>query len=395
MESPAKPSTLQQQRLIATLILIIVLAALGVFSYFQAKKLSAPSSNQAITLLGSQAFGELSLNASAARSAATTDAKLELSAPESKAIGKTEPSTLIPPVTSYHFVYAGMPLSQPETSVNVLRPTRSKGSDKFSDLLNNAGFTVGNSSPLRKGLAQTITIKDQNEEYHADIDLVKGVLSISLNSAFDAAVSRSSSNQAENNPQLSNEETLSIADSFLSRFGISATTYGKPWVQDQSSSLATVVYPITVNNLPIYDISGNLYGLRITVDASTKKVTSLQNARTIKAEASAYPAETDTNILLEIASTGGIQQFWQQGENVQEISLDTPIKGYVLNTIYKETEEELLIPALIFPVKPSNTSQTLGLSSVIVPLAKGALQSSFIEGTRPVPMPVPMLDHVH
>jgi hypothetical protein len=68
------------------------------------------------------------------------------------------------------------------------------------------------------------------------------------------------------------------------------------------------------------------------------------------------------------------------------ITLGEPTMGLVTYYRYvKNTNEELLVPSLIFPVDKAEGDQALYRTHVVVPLAQDLLEEQFMQ---PVPMPL-------
>ncbi|MGE5297953.1 MAG: hypothetical protein ACM3KM_02220, partial [Acidobacteriaceae bacterium] len=220
--------------------------------------------------------------------------------------------------------------------------------------------------------------------------------SVSINGAWPKLMYDCSANIAcpgsqpvkiENIP--SDEEVISIANSFLSDHGISKDLYGEPVVQndwrimyDRNPAGAyvpetiTVVYPLQIQDQTLYDEGGNKSGLNVSINVRNKKVISVYDLAVPNFQSSQYDAETDSAKLLKIAEKGGMYGYVQpNAKKFVDIELGTPKIELVRMWNYKNNQsEELLIPSLIFPItKLPDSDPYFYRNSVTVPLIKEIL----------------------
>lgn len=185
-------------------------------------------------------------------------------------------------------------------------------------------------------------------------------------------------------------DLIAMADAFISDHQIDLKHYGQAevdntWRQNYNPEVngndfyvpeyAAVVYPLLVGNEPVRDTSGNLFGIRVTINLLQKAASGLNNLTLYRYEASAYPLENDSARLIKLAEAGGWNRnYYSSGENVQEVELGTPTKTFVQLWRYTDNRnDELLVPALIFPIKNIPEGFYYGQRSVIVPLVKELL----------------------
>jgi hypothetical protein len=190
-----------------------------------------------------------------------------------------------------------------------------------------------------------------------------------------------------------------IADSFLNDHGISKASFGTPVVDRRwgrvypmaaSADAAnaqvmptyvpdnvTVTYPLLIDGMTAYDQSGYPYGLSVGVDIRNKRVSNVWNLQSLDYQASSYEAITDAKQILDIASRGDLyaMPFGQDShEKAHDVKLGAPEKVLMQtwHTAKDGTGEELLVPALRFPVSSENPYDTYR-EAVMVPLVKDLL----------------------
>lgn len=185
---------------------------------------------------------------------------------------------------------------------------------------------------------------------------------------------------------------IDMSDKFLSDHKINRAHYGEPQVDnswrdyyDRSEDkanyyipeYATIIYPLMLDGQAVKNQSGAYVGLQVTINLFKNAVSGLSGLTPYRYETSNYSLETSADTILEIAENGGWNRnYYIQSENVQTIELGTPERAYV--QVYKyenNTNEELLVPALIFPIinLPEN-SVYYGNKSIVVPLVPDLLK---------------------
>lgn len=219
----------------------------------------------------------------------------------------------------------------------------------------------------------------------------------------------------------SDETLIKQANEFLAKHKLDLSQYGEPMVDNNRRNESTmasnqasfyipeqasVIYPFQVAGMNLRDQSGDYSGVRVNINILNKVVTGLDNLSLNRFEFSSYSLETDFQRILKIAEKGG-WGFWSMGgfpeSEVIELSLGTPEFSYINLWRYEDNKnEELLVPALIFPVIVDNNLEYYGQRSVIVPLVKEMLAelesnqsdqgNDYPGGTiEPLPMPMPFI----
>jgi len=185
-------------------------------------------------------------------------------------------------------------------------------------------------------------------------------------------------------------DLIAMADSFLAEHQIDTKHYGAAqvenyWRQDYERSTdkenyyipeyASVVYPLLVDGSPVRDQSGNYFGLRVNINLLKKAVSGLNNLSPYRYEASPYELETSVERILKIAASGGFNRsFYGTGEEMKELSLGTPERSFVQVYRYVDNRnDELMVPALVFPIIDKPTTGYYGQNYVVVPLVKELL----------------------
>lgn len=185
-------------------------------------------------------------------------------------------------------------------------------------------------------------------------------------------------------------DLIAMADSFLAEHQIDTKHYGAAqvenyWRQDYERSAdkenyyipeyASVVYPLLVDGSPVRDQSGNYFGLRVSVNLLKKAVSGLNNLSPYRYEASSYELETSVERILKIAAAGGFNRsFYGTGEEMKELSLGTPERSFVQIYRYVDNRnDELMVPALVFPILDRPATGYYGQNHVVVPLVKELL----------------------
>ena len=208
----------------------------------------------------------------------------------------------------------------------------------------------------------------------------------------------------------SDEEAIQIADQFLADYSVSREGYGAPQVQDyawrtfyeRSTDKANyyipeqvqVVYPLMLEGKAVFDEGGNISGMNVTVDARTKRATSLYDLTTKQFTISQYKGETDSKRILDVAERGGFRNYLYTDPNVKTkttLELDTPtiemVKIWYSADNYKSSDE-LFVPAYVFPIKNWEAAGYYR-KNVFVPLVADILESDRDYG-QPIPLDSPM-----
>ena len=399
---------LPRQRPFLLLLAILVLVAMvAVVSYMYAKRRIHQGNTVQINVVGEKAFGSL------AQTTQGVDSELSGAAPRSADAGLNASSTLVAPAptglpdsklipapyTSLTYKYVGAAINQPDQKVQVLRRLGGTAPKGMGDLLHSSGLDLMSGTSLTSGSIQSTSFT--LDDYRVDVDFVSGHISMYRTDSLGKAVPMVAQIPIRilGGSALSDSDTLAVAANFISKYGITTASYGSPVVErpvgftaSDTYSQLSVVYPLVVSNRPVYSSDGAVAGLRLAIDTSTKSVISLDNLTTSSYEASLYDAETDSAVLIAIATSGfagSIQAYSSSEPNgtgsnpqVEVAELGDPQLCYQLFTQYDtstSTSHDVLVPALAFPVSKGVINDAP--DRVVVPLTKELLTN----GTGEIP----------
>lgn len=318
---------------------------------------------------------------------------------------------IMPPYYGYKFVYKGDALELTDETVQVLR--RQLGESSSRDLKN---FLLANDFGLADfGSFSNLKLQsfnfteDRDHGYSVMVNFADGSIAINedwlrwpdahLNCAdqpcYDAG-------KIEIGEIPSDKDLIAIADDFLSRHGIATGDFGQPSVEnfwrmqyEQSSSQTdfyppetiSVIYPLRILGQEVFDEAGNPFGMTISVNTRVRQVTGLWNLTTQRYQSSDYAAETDAGKIIKIAEAGGFRRNYplEDSAGAKTLSLGTPDISLVKIYSWQDgVNQELLVPALVFPVVDApGSADYYSPKNVVVPLAKELLDESVFIGPHP------------
>ncbi len=324
--------------------------------------------------------------------------------------------SILPVYDNFKFVYAGEKVDLADENLSVMRRVKGFGSNpNLASIVKNFSVPTFSLKNLQSPYVEMLTLtEDRDFGYMVNINFKEGSVSINENWFRWQTPDRMCQDEAcYNRYRLtvsdlpSDEEVIAISDSFLSGYGISKSGYGAPVVQKQwfrdyqiapDKSVAwvpdvlTVVYPVVVNGQTVYDQSGNISGLMVSVNARVKKVSGVNELYNQVYESSEYPAETSWERILKVAEAGGNNIYYPYYENSAPgtiLKLGTPKTDLVKmwkNELGKESYE-ILVPALVFPIMDAPANFPSYRSSVVVPLIKELIKDpSVIDPGQPMPL---------
>lgn len=327
--------------------------------------------------------------------------------PTEKMIAPGEP---YPGAVEYTFTYEGsnnLPGLQAEQPVlKRSKPVQPAG--LISRIIGAMSFGLIDLNTLSNVLVQNFSfVEDKEFGYSVYVDLQNGIAGMYQNwEKWPQQQYQPIRNESE---LPSDEEAINAAENFIAQYKISKEGYGQPRVnknwrgqyeimRSQGSSdiyipeQIQVIYPLVLNGKEVHDESGNLYGLSLSVDARTLRVTNAGDLISKQFESSSYKGETDTKRLLDVATKGGFRNYVypvQGASKKVQLELGTPkvemIKMYYSFDNYK-TGTDLYLPALVFPIE--NWQQAgYWRQTVVVPLVKSILDTDV--PMQPIPLDLP------
>ncbi len=191
------------------------------------------------------------------------------------------------------------------------------------------------------------------------------------------------------------DAVIAVADAFVREHDIDLTSYGPPAVDtswrmrydsmtegERSTysigDVVRVIYPFFLENTPVVDASGTPVGISVGINIREMKVQEVSGIMDRTYQSSAYAAADEETIrrYLDTASSYPGNVYPEGAERTTvAITLGTPTLGYATVSVFDENRmDELLVPALIFPVTNVPEGADYYNTSVIVPLATDLLK---------------------
>lgn len=320
-------------------------------------------------------------------------------------------------VTNYEFSYEGEELNLSDSELAVLKREKSKTlSKKFAQALEQLNFDFVNLQKFQNKEVANLQISEDREfGYSMYVNLFDNSLSINTNWEKWPQVERSCfSEDCLKATQLKIEDVpddsviIDLADKFLKNYNINLDNYGEPQVVDnwkQHSLLRDektymyipdiigVVYPLQIDGRDVYTESGELSGLYVDVNIRYKKAAGVRNIIFSNFLSSDYSAETNSTTIIEFAKNGGLAKNYQypEAKKIIALKLGTPIKALVQYWHYEPGQgkggEELLVPALVFPILNKDEAPGYYRENIVVPLIKEIIESRQ-DNSDLIPMPL-------
>lgn len=330
-------------------------------------------------------------------------------------VGMADDAKLIAPASNLRYVYKGEELSLVMEQVDVLKRIKNEGSSNLSDFINRISFGLINLNSFDNAKLQNFTFAEDKEfGYMVNVMLNEGTINIYENwekwqalytpcGGAETMSTRDSSEMCVPQKRIDISEVpaddvvINAANSFLDKYGIARSNYGSPiinkdWFRAYESSpdkanywipeTLNVIYPLQLNGQSVYDESGNPNGLNVSVRYSPQlRVSNVYELTTQNYQSSSYQAETDVNRIMALVEKGGFRNYYYMDANAKtvDVELGTPEVSYVKLWNYSNNvSEELLVPALIFPVTkhPEITEPYYWpRNNVVIPLVKEILDN--------------------
>jgi hypothetical protein len=354
------------------------------------------NSRLSLETLNSNAFGTLGVPASNP-SAQSTVAK-GLGGGGGYASADKMASGLMPPfvVYDFKFKYQGEEITQPAETMSVLKRVK-QNNQLFNDLFKKLNLGLIDANKFSNLKIQYLNLaEDRDGGYVLDINPYEGLVTINLNWNYWQTDPVLDQKPLTLNDVSNDAGFIAMADEFLAKYGIDTSKYGQPEI-DQTwrryyektpnkseyyfPDTITIIYPLIVNGLPVYEEQGNKVGINVAINVKYQKVMSVSNLMTTNFQASDYQAETDINRIKEIALKGGLYTYPTVADantqiQVNDVTLGTPIPGYMRYWQYSgNTNQEMLVPAYIFPILETTGETPYYKQSIVVPLVKEILDS--------------------
>jgi hypothetical protein len=325
--------------------------------------------------------------------------------------------SILPAFEQYNYKYTGDDIVLEDSELDVYR--RVKGlpaGASASQVLRSLNFGLMDMKKFSNTSVESINIvEDRDWGYNFYINFREGTMSIAENGfkwptpdrqCKDDACYQSLRLNLSDIP--ADGELLAMADSFMKEHNIPTNAYGQPFVQnmwkqeyekmaDKSQfyvpDVVSVVYPLKVNGQEVFDEGGSKTGLSVNINVRVKRVSGLYELSSQRYEASRYAAETNTDRILQVAQRGGFRGDVYYGmpegarTTTHTVELGTPTRSIVKFWMPSNDglSNELLVPALVFPVTKGPEGHMFYRKTVVVPLVKEVLDSDTqYSGIRPM-----------
>lgn len=363
-----------------------------------------------------QAGGQGGGGGNAASMESTTDAGVTNSAPG--AGGGSDRMMIAPenPV-NFRYVYNGEPLTLTQEQVEVLKRQKNTNPGGLSEFISRITFGLVNFGSFSNTQLESFTFKeDRNLGYIVNVNVAEGNVNIHENWPRWEALTMPAGRRVDISEVPADSVIIDAANAFLDTHGIDRNVYGTPVVNadwrvyyDATPNKAdywipevmNVVFPVMINGQQVHDESGNPSGLNVGVRISPEvRVTGVWELTTQNYEASAYQAETNVDRIMSLVERGGFRNYYYaaEGATTVDVEVGAPEVSYVKLWNYKSgVNEELLVPALIFPVL-DQPSQDIApgywqRKNVVIPLVKEILDNENIDlPVRIMPAEEPSVD---
>ncbi len=362
---------------------------------------------------------------------ASDDADAKVAAPTQNLAVATQPAVgfggggggvsemlIYPNPYTYTYTYTGDDVSLVDEQLTVYRRnTKNSGSGSLAQQVQSLNLGFANLKTFSATDIQNISfVEDKDFGYSVNLNFTDGSMSISENYQRWSYPARDCRDQAcfdryrVSIGDIPDDATIiRMAQSFLDERGIATDTYGEPEVINdwrRGYELAAnkadyyipetlqVRYPFMVNGEIVYEQSGNTAGMMVNVNIQLNRVSGVWNLRAQVYDASAYTAVTDFDRVKKIAERGGIYgpiyAYREDGRSTQEtLNLGTPDQILMQTWNYQNGQQnELLVPALRFPVLNQPSDRYFSRDAVVVPLAEELIQQYEQQEQPNVPLPL-------
>lgn len=327
-------------------------------------------------------------------------------------LATAESAMIMPPdylMVNYKYIYDGE-ITLDQDQLAVLKKIKNNNSEgQLAGLLSNFNLGLADLSNFSKAKIQNISFtQDKQYGYNINVNLDEGSLTIYQD--WKNWPQPNYNNQLKENDVPSDEKLIKIANDFIKKYNINLENYGKPiidknwqrtFVQNNKMyvpDIITIIYPLQINGKGVYEGHGYPIGINVGVNIRENKISNLTSLFTQNYQSSMYQAITDVEIIKQWIAKGGIFSYSYGNDKTYEVTLGDPQIGYFRKWIYKNgNNEEILIPALIFPIsKAPEIKQTNGQiipvfnkQNVVVPLIKEVLNEYEQQDDQPIPRPMP------
>ena len=377
-------------------VVVVVLAVVGLKKYGLNTGSLSSGTDVRITRASAEAFGDLSHLTSAQGLGGGGGPTLDAIAPNASGDKSAPQSALRYEPVQYKFVYKGDDLNLTADKLDVLKKAPLNLNQAASSL-GQFGLGLIDLGSFDGSAVQSISF-GQTKGYNTYVDLNSGMISLSSNEdygikplASDATLCPTTGcptpKPIDPADVPDDASLIAIANGFIQAHSIATNAYAEPEVVHPAMAnetflyqpeVVSVVYPLKINDGKVYDESGNLTGLMVSISLRTKKDQGVWNIGVNNYEASSYDAVTDPSVMLSIAQKGGMYGYTgDPSGKVVEVDLGTPTQEYVAMWDYSNNiGQQVLVPSLVFPVTDQPKDSGFQNKAVVVPLIKAMLNAN-------------------
>lgn len=204
------------------------------------------------------------------------------------------------------------------------------------------------------------------------------------------------------------DKIINIAKNYLESLNIELDNYGEPSVrkywedqilrgEDKANIYipdeVSVIFPLQIEEKPVYDESGNPSGLTVGVNIRYDKVTNVHAINNDTYDASEYDLVNDKDRIMKVLEQGGIHPNYryEDADKTITVNLGNPEQTLLRYWRYDEKQgksEEFYIPALYFPVESiSDETAYFYKKAIVIPLVEDFLKQRE-DDVRIQPMPL-------
>lgn len=395
----------------------------------------APLFSNSVQATGKNAFGTLNLplasntpEAMSARPgmggvAAVSDAPVAVEAQ----YGHVDTKMIMPwPMMTYKYVFSGS-ITDLTPQIDVYKRTQKSVNVAASSILDRLNIQSVNMGAFDNMNVDSVSFAQRQKfGYQISVNLREATLSIDANWEQwpQSQCQTDACWQAERvkiGDIPADDVILDIANDFMQRHGLGVSAYGKPvvdnaWRRDYERSedkanayvpeTQRVVYPQLIDGKVVYDQSGQMAGISVSVHVKHKKVMNVYGIFDRSYDKSEYKGVTDMAEIQQYLSrvdNYGYDPAATGGEKPKQATavLGTPTRAYSVYYRYTQNvSEEFLVPSLIFPVERvegGDKNSWYPRTTVVVPLATDMLaeQQNYpmpLMMERAVEAPTPLLE---
>lgn len=300
---------------------------------------------------------------------------------------------------NYRYVYQGEPLVLNQTEVDVLKRQKNSNAGGLAEFINRVTLGLVNFGSFSNTRLESFNFKEDRElGYMVNVNVAEGTVNIHENWPRWEPLIAPAGRRVDISEVPADSVITDAANAFLDQHGIDRTVYGTPvvnadwrvyynatpnkadyWIPE----VMNVVYPQMIDGQQVYDESGNPSGLNVGVRIAPEvRVTGVWELTTQNYQSSAYQAETSVERVMSLVERGGFRNYYYaaDGARTVDVEVGTPDVAYVKLWDYKNgLNEELLVPALVFPVlnfDDENLAPSFWYrKNIVIPLVKEILDN--------------------